>query len=221
MEITNLSEGTSKIPVNISSVLITPGDRTFVSYTDSIEKTRENAEKIYQSSRGASLCLMNPAYPEVYERLKAEGTRIVFDMGWNDDLSLETCAPLLTIADYYTPNRKEALKLTGTDTPEKAAEVLSRYLKTVVIKLDKDGCLLYENGEFQTIPVIPGIKAVDSTGAGDAFLAGFLYGIYHGYSSAEAVLFGNLTGGTCVTAIGCLTASLTEAELLKGAEEFM
>lgn len=54
-----------------------------------------------------------------------------------------------------------------------------------------------------------------STGAGDAFTAGLLYGLYHGYSFAECVLFGNITGGKCVTGVGCLTERCTEPELLE------
>ena len=220
MEVCNLCQGTDGIPVNISAVAVTPGDRTFVSFSDGIGKTEETARKIYEASRGAEICMMDTAYPEVYEQLKREGSRIALDMGWSDTLSLETCAHLLKLADYYTPNRKEALKITGRSTPEEAARVLAEYLETVVIKLDAEGCLIYQNGEFRRIPVIPGIEAVDSTGAGDAFLAGYLYGVYQGCDVAKSVLFGNLTGGMCVTEEGCLAASYTEQELLSAAQTY-
>lgn len=218
LEICNLCPDTEGIPVNISAVMVTPRDRTFVSFTNGIEKTEETARKIYETSLGADICIMDPAFSDVYQELKKEGSRIALDMGWSDTLSLETCGHLLEIADYYTPNRKEALKLTGRNTPEEAARVLAEYMETVVIKLDSKGCLVYRNGEFLTVPAIPGIHAVDSTGAGDAFLAGYLYGIYHGFDPVKSVLFGNLTGGKCVTATGCLTASLTEEELQKLSE---
>ena len=220
IEIYNLCQGTDGIPVNISAVAVTPGDRTFISYSDGIRKTEETARMIYESSQGAGICMMDTAYPEVYEQLKREGSRIALDMGWSDTLSLASCAHLLKLADYYTPNRREALKITGRSTPEEAARVLAEYLETVIIKLDSEGCLIYQQGQFRKIPVIPGIAAVDSTGAGDAFLAGYLYGIYHGYDVAEAVLFGNLTGGKCVTREGCLASSYTEQELLAEAQTY-
>ena len=124
---------------------------------------------------------------------------------------------MLELADYYTPNQKEAMKLTGTRTPEAAAQVLEGFFDRVVVKLDAAGCLIREHGVQSIIPAIPGYLHRDSTGAGDAFLAGFLYGLYHGYPLAECALFGNITGGKCVTAVGCLTAFCTETELLETA----
>ena len=66
-----------------------------------------------------------------------------------------------------------------------------------------------------TVPPVSFGKAVDATGAGDAFSAGFAYGLFHGYAFADCLLLGNITGGKCVSAVGCLGASLTEAELLE------
>ena len=220
IQLCNLCPDTEGIPVNISSVAVTPRDRTFVSFTDGIQRTQDTARMIYEASRGAKICIMDSAYPDVYEQLKKEGSRIALDMGWSDSLSLQSCAHLLKLADYYTPNREEALKITGRRTPEEAALVLADYFDTVVIKLDAEGCLICRNGEFCKVPAIPGIKAVDATGAGDAFLAGYLYGAYHGFDPVRSVLLGNLTGGKCVTAPGCLTASYAEQELLADAEKY-
>ena len=157
---------------------------------------------------------------ETARRLKQEGAVLVFDTGWLDDLSIENYREYIELADYYTPNQKEALKITGADTPARAAEILSDYFENVIVKLDKDGCLIRENGREHVIPNIPEFAHQDSTGAGDAFLAGLLYGLYHDYSFRESVLFGNITGGKCVTAVGCLTAYCTEPELLTLAEKY-
>ena len=73
IEIYNLCQGTDGIPVNISAVAVTPRDRTFISYSDGIRKTEETARMIYESSQGAGICMMDTAYPEVYEQLKREG----------------------------------------------------------------------------------------------------------------------------------------------------
>ncbi len=53
---------------------------------------------------------------------------------------------------------------------------------------------------------------MDAIGAGDGFTAGLLY---HRYSFQECVLFGNITGGACVSAGGCLTNRFTEEQLLE------
>ena len=212
----NLADGTTGIPLNISAALLTPSDRTFVSYTDGLPM---DDARIYENSRGAKIVQMGVGSLEAYRRLKADGAILVFDTGWDDAMSIETYREYLELADYYTPNQKEALKITGTDQPADAARVLTQFFDKVIVKLDKDGCLILEDGQERIIPNIPVVHR-DSTGAGDAFLAGFLYGLYHDYSFAQSVLFGNITGGTCVTAVGCLTARLTEDELLDLAERY-
>lgn len=216
----NLCPNSNGIPLNITAAMLTPGDRTFVSYTDGIPNTDSVQQKLYEASHGAAICAIDPRFPEVYQRLHEEGTILTLDTGWEDDLSIEKYRPLLELADYYTPNQKEALKITGTDTPEQAADVLAEFFPRVVVKLDASGCLIQENGHRAVIPVIPEYVHQDSTGAGGAFLAGFLYGLYHDRSLAECALYGNITGGKCVTAVGCLTAFCTEEELLSKAQHY-
>ena len=69
------------------------------------------------------------------------------------------------------------------------------------------------------IPPLSNIKAVDSTGAGDAFLAGFVYGLYHGVAPELAALYGNITGAACVQAVGCLASYVNEEKLLQMAQD--
>lgn len=212
---TNLYDG-DEIPLNVTSAMITPGDRTFVTYgKGTFEATDETLETAYEMCRGAKIVIMAPgSFLPLYERLKKDGTILVFDCGWDDELSLEKYGKYLEIADYYTPNRKEALAITGAETPEEAAVALSKYFDRVIVKLDKDGCLGYENGKFFTVEPMKGIIGVDSTGAGDAFLAGFIYGIYHERSFEECIRLGNITGGRCVEKVGCLSGYAKESELI-------
>lgn len=216
----NLCPDTTDIPLNISAAMLTPSDRTFVSYSDGFPITDQVLEQLYQASTGAAICAMDPRFPEVYQKLHQEGTLLTLDTGWDDELSIQKYRPLLELADFYTPNQKEAMKITDTDSPEEAARVLSDFFPKVVVKLDASGCLIQEHGTQSVIPVIPTYIHQDSTGAGDAFLSGFLYGLYHDRSLAECVLYGNITGGKCVTAVGCLTAYCTEAELLETAARY-
>lgn len=211
----NLAQDGNGIPVNISVAMLTPGERTFVSYGDGFPVTDAVLEEVYQASRGAKICAMDLRFPEVYQTLKTEGTLLTLDTGWDDALSIEKYRRFLELADYYTPNQKEALKITGQSTPEEAARVLGEFFETAIVKLDAEGCLLRRNGEQTVIPAIAEYVHQDSTGAGDAFLAGFLYGLYHGYPPETCALFGNITGGKCVTAPGCLSAYCTETELLE------
>ena len=153
----------------------------------------------------------------VYKKLKEIGCTLVLDSGWDDNMSLEQYQDYLKLADYYLPNRKEALKITGKSTIEEAVKVLSDFFEDVTIKLDRDGCYHFNriDKSSRLIHTIPVEKAVDSTGAGDAFLSGFLYGLVKGESISKCISYGNVMGSACVQEIGCLGASVNEKELIE------
>ena len=209
------------IPVNITSAIILQDDRSFITYGKGGIEPDENAnEAFYEFARGSKITLMQPCgFLDAYKRLHDDGTLLVLDTGWDDELSVEKYRDYLEIADYYTPNKKEALKITNTNTPEEALEVLGGFFYKPIVKLDKDGCLGRENGKRVFVKSIDAFKNIDSTGAGDAFLAGFAYGLFNDCPFEDCLLFGNITGGNCVTKTGALTASLTADELHRIARE--
>ncbi len=211
-EVFNLYRG-GQMPVVISSTMVCDGDRAFMSYSDRVEMTDEMLQDAYEHLKDADIVLMQPGFLPLYRALKADGRTMIFDTGWEDDLSLEKYGEYLDLADYYLPNRREALKITGADTPEGAAVILAQRLERPVIKLDRDGCMYLEDGSIHTVPPLPDVKVVDATGAGDAFFAGFAYGIAHGCALEKCIQFGNITGAACVQAPGCLTRYVTEAQL--------
>lgn len=213
---TNLYKG-NEIPLNITSAIILKDDRSFITYgKGSIEPDEEAKEEFYSIAKGAKICLMAPGgFIDIYRRLKSEGTIMVLDMGWDEELSFEKYSELLEIADYYTPNQKEALKITGCSSAKDAAYALKKYFDKVVVKVDKDGCIGIDGDKYFFCPSISEFKNVDSTGAGDAFLAGFVYGLFYDCSLKDCIEFGNITGGKAVTAAGALSAYVTEKELLK------
>ena len=217
VEPVNVYKG-SRIAVNITAGAITKNDRTFWSYGNS--ENEASSDEIYENLKGAKAVAMHLDNPEVYRKLKEEGTIVILDTGFVENMSLESYDEMLNIADYFLPNRTEALKITGETDPKKAAIKLSKYFDTTIVKLDKDGCLIYKDEKFTYVKRVDEFVRVDSTGAGDAFFAGFLSGIMTAEPTEKCVLYGNLTGGKCVTAVGCTTAYLTEEELLTMAEKY-
>ncbi len=199
-------------PLNVTSAIITEKDRTFVSYGGQETYTDEMMEKIYNSLKGAKVVGMQESILPVYKQLKKDGTILVLDTGYSDDMSIEKHKDLIEIADYYTPNIDETEKMTGTRDPQKALDFLRNYFEKPIVKLGKDGCAGYDNGYF-TVDNIDEFKCVDATGAGDAFLAGFIYGLYNDLDFKQCVLAGNITGGKCVTGVGCLTEYVNEKEI--------
>ena len=214
-EIIDLFHGTGN-PIVMTSAMVYGDDRAFLSYCGEIKLTDADIRRIQDEHRKAKIVLLSSHYPEIYAGLDLSGAVQVFDTGWEDDLSLENPKYRMMIerADHYLPNRREALKVTGASSVDEAADILSAYFRRVVIKLDRDGCLIRDEKGTRIIPPMQNITAVDSTGAGDAFLSGFVYGLYHGYDIDTCIQFGNITGGTCVQAYGCLSKTLTENELL-------
>lgn len=209
------------IPLNITSAIILKGDRSFITYgKGSIEPDDEAKESFYNIAHGAKICLMQPGgFIDVYKKLKSEGTLMVLDMGWDENMSVEKYADLLETADIYTPNRKEALRITGAANENDAADALRKYFDRVIVKVDKDGCIGIDNGESFFVKSVEKFKNKDSTGAGDAFLAGLCYGLFYDYPLKDCIEFGNITGGKAVTAVGALSAYVTEKELLELKEE--
>ena len=144
--------GGGKIPVNISTAMITNRDRTFVSYSQLQQATADQLEIAESAMDGAKIVEMQPGFLELYRNLKQKGTLLVLDMGWEDDLSFEKYRDYFDLADYYTPNLKEALYLTGTDNPLDALKILSQWFTKPIVKIGDQGCLIQDEEGIWQIP---------------------------------------------------------------------
>lgn len=134
-------------------------------------------------------------------------------------LSLSDLRDSLPLIDYITPNEDEARYYTGKDAPEDMADVfLACGVKNVILKLGGKGCLFRNAEESIRLPACS-IRAVDATGAGDNFVAGFSAEILRGASHAEALRFANACGAICTTAVGASTALKDREQVLRFLEE--
>lgn len=127
--------------------------------------------------------------------------------------TIDLIADALPHLDYFMPSLAELELMTRCPDPESGArQMLARGVKNVVVKLGHDGCL-FMNGE-QTLRV-PGfaVKAVDTTGAGDNFIAGFLYGLTNDMGIADALRFGNACGAITVGEVGSNGAVRSAAQV--------
>ena len=129
-------------------------------------------------------------------------------------LGLEDIRESLPLIDYITPNEDEARYYTGKDDPAEMAEVFLGFgVKNVIIKLGGKGCLLANREMSLRLPACR-IEAVDATGAGDCFLAGFASEILRGSGAEAALRFGNACGAICTTAVGAGTALRDREQVL-------
>jgi hypothetical protein len=108
-------------------------------------------------------------------------------------------------------NREEAVALTGL-SPEEALNAVAEIVDLTVVKLGAKGSLIRHQG--QTVTIAPHlVEAVDTTGAGDAYAAGFLYGWLHGWPLNEAGDLGSRVASQTVRQLG---AVCRDVSLLRG-----
>ena len=88
--------------------------------------------------------------------------------------------------DIILANRDESSILLGFDDPEKASIELAKYNVIAAVKNCADGSCITDNSSKTFLVDAFNVEAVDSTGAGDNYAAGFLYGLINGYSIAES-----------------------------------
>ena len=98
-------------------------------------------------------------------------------------------------------NAAEAAVLTGESDPRQALAALDASGGTVVVKCGPRGALGSRAGSVADIPARP-VEVVDTTGAGDAFGAGFLLAWLAGDPLADALTAGADTAATAVTRVG-------------------
>ena len=98
-------------------------------------------------------------------------------------------------AGLMLPNASEAHALTGDSDPERAARALAGRFGEVVVTLGQAGALWTDGDEVLRAAAEPVDAVVDSTGAGDAFAAGFLSARVSGASTAECAGGGLQAGG--------------------------
>ena len=120
--------------------------------------------------------------------------------------------PSLPHLDLFVPGLAEARALTGEDDPPRVAAWLrARGVREVALTRGADGCYAAGEGFEGFVDPVP-VRAIDGTGAGDAFAAGLLYGKLAGWSFERSARFANAVGALSTTAVGA-------TEGVRGVEE--
>ena len=128
-------------------------------------------------------------------------------------LSLDDVREALPLIHTITPNEDEARYYTGREEPQAMAEAfLERGVQNVVIKLGAKGCYFQNPSLALRLPPCP-VEAVDATGAGDNFVAGYAAELLRGADLPRALRFANACGAICSTAVGAGTALRDRAQV--------
>jgi ribokinase len=109
--------------------------------------------------------------------------------------------PIIKRCFAVFPNERELKLLTGKQYAKGAETLLNQGVKVVAVKLGPKGCYVTDGKEKHLIPRYPA-KVVDTTGAGDAFCAGFLCGLAKNKSLETCGKLGNFVASKCIEKVG-------------------
>lgn len=153
-------------------------------------------------------------YREALGKLRAlGGVSVSFDVGWDmTGVWHEGLFELLPMIDVLFMNETECLHYTRCADVEAGARRLAEGGGVAVVKLGKAGALAVR-GSARCFAPAYAVEAVDTTGAGDAFNAGFVSGYLEGLPVAECLRRGNACGALSVTRLGGNTGFPTREEL--------
>jgi ribokinase len=126
---------------------------------------------------------------------------------------LNAIKPIIKKSYVMFPNGIEVKMLTGQDYREGATTFIKLGAGLVAVKLGKRGCYVTDGKENHLVEAYR-VKAVDTTGAGDAFCAGFLYGLIKRKDLYECGRLGNFVASRCISKMGARTG-LPKLEDLK------
>lgn len=127
---------------------------------------------------------------------------------------LEVIESCLSELDLFIPSINEAKEICGTEDEKEIVSFLKkRGVKNVIVKLGAKGCYVDAFGKqyYQSAYKVP---VVDTTGAGDSFVAGILYGLNQGWEIEKVTRFASAVGAHCIQQLGATSGVPSYNEVL-------
>jgi sugar/nucleoside kinase (ribokinase family) len=206
------------------------GSRTITMFPNVLnEFTAEDVEAKHADYIRSSKVLMAeacvlPLSPVIraMEIAKEAGVTVIFDLDVTptgvEEMNMGTRKDLqraLSLADVFIPCKAAAVELLGSDQIVPNMERLRQYgANTVAVTLGEHGCVIAGQDQLVEVPGFP-VEVVDTTGAGDAFHGGFVYGFLQGMEPEQLGRFANACGAVCCTKVGARSSgTLPEVQAL-------
>jgi ribokinase len=204
---------TTRATTGFFYINVTPdGERTFFgsrAANGCVRKLRD-VQSLCKGAAAAHLVgynFLNPGTAlvakQIARTIQARGGWVSLDVGMAPSQQIpRKILQIVPSVDILLISADEAALLTGERDPYRSFTRLQRSgAREVVLKLGKRGCLISDNGGSLLVPSFD-VKMIDSTGAGDAFVAGFLQARLRGWSTAEAALAATAGGAAAVSFMG-------------------
>lgn len=197
------------VPTSATVALVaSDGERTFLHLTGANAHLRADELDVDLLCSGRILhvagalvmdALDGEPLAELLAEAKRRGVTTCVDTVWDATNRWKRILPSLPFVDVLAPNLAEATAITGEHDVDSVVRSLQRAgARDVVVKLGPDGCYASGAGHVPAADV----RALDGTGAGDAFVAGLLYGLLERWPLERAARLGNAAGALATTAIG-------------------
>lgn len=203
------------------SIAFNPGsDRSFITYWGSNIELRFDNLDIEQIVQGSHVHLTgykgkrnHEQYITLVKSLKDNGVTLSCDVGWDDSGEWDGGVfELMKYFDVFLMNETECFHYTGMENLGDSLRYMSAYCSHVVVKLGKEGAISVKNGIIKRLPGYV-VEAVDTTGAGDSFNAGYLFGFLSGKDVETSMRYGNACGALSVSGFGGSTNTPTFDQL--------
>jgi sugar/nucleoside kinase (ribokinase family) len=104
------------------------------------------------------------------------------DTAWDETVKLADILPILEGCDMFFTNEAEACSIASVKDPRKAFKIISQHTKCLVLKTGGNGSVIRVDGNTITVPKAKVERIVDTTGAGDLYAAGYIFGMLQGWS---------------------------------------
>lgn len=203
-----LLEGTQD--TGIATTLISPdSQRTFATYLGAAVELsaldiKDKFFEGYDYLHIEGYLVQNHELIETAVKLaKEKGLKICIDMASYNivELNLEFLQTMVRdYVDIVFANEEESKAFTGKD-PEDALDEISKMCEIAVVKVGAKGSMVKKADEKIFVDAI-NANPIDTTGAGDLYASGFLYGLIHDYSLSTCAELGSLLGGNVIEVVG-------------------
>ena len=205
-------------PHAVTAALSTATDRTFVTFTGVNTALERRLLRALPTAAATHVHLaLGPvnlaAWTRLVARLRRRGLTVSWDFGWNETLAADDGLPgLMEALDLVFLNELEAPLYAHATSLDDAYPRLRTARSNVVVKLGALGSR-WLRADGDVVMPAPVVDAVDTTGAGDAFNAGFLAAWLGGAHPATCLATGNSVGAASTRAAGGLDALPTARQL--------
>jgi adenosine kinase len=165
---------------------------------------------------GASLAIIGPDGKEGMlqhaRECAQQGISLLFDPGQGLPMfSAQELEEFVRLADYIAVNDYEGKLL--EERTGRSLETLARSVKALIYTLGGKGSVIMAGGQRHEIPCVEAEAVVDPTGCGDAYRAGLLYGISHGWDWASTGKLGSLMGSIKIAKRGAQNHAVARDEI--------